>query len=671
LAEGLCPQCLFDAAIAGQREPERRTSPRHSSFILPTVGELSGRFPQLEIVELLGKGGMGAVYKARQKGLDRLVALKILPGEVAEDSAFAERFVREARVLARLRHPGIVTVHDFGQAGDLYYFLMEYVDGSNLREVIQHRLLRPAEALAIVPQICDALQYAHDAGIVHRDIKPENILLDAHGQVKIADFGLAKLLGHDRPDVSLTGTHQVMGTLRYMAPEQLEGTRSVDHRADIYALGVVIYELLTGEVPAGRFEPPSHKVRIDVRLDEVVFRALAREPERRYQRAGEVKTDVETIASGGTPVQRPRNPGHPSDFERAIAGLLRESQPLAVRAYREATGASPSEARAAVEMIGRLQDVPRAPIDLAARDNVAGYPAPGRPLAPDEERLSMIGRERVARRLRPLAVSLFLLGLATVFVGALLAGVVAHAWAAGFFYYSNEPALVLLLEGIVLGIGSLLMMAAAGMPRLEFRGLTLIAASLAMAPLSPVWIVGFPIGLRALLLMGRADVRRAYAAAARWDLDESDDATLPGLFVAWTGRTTAGVALAVAGFITGMLPWAQYLGRYGGHFGTNYWQGLAVCAVSIAAALWLAATGLMPDWRRSQGRCALIAGVLITSFAVKAMLQIQSPVRPAELHTAFGVQASVGAGIALAIFGIANLRAPRGKPADATGSSLA
>ncbi len=147
---------------------------------------------------------------------------------------------------------------------------MEFVDGLNLRGLIRKGQLKPEEALRIVPQICEALQYAHDEGIIHRDIKPENILLDRRGNVKIADFGLAKLLGTMSPDSALTGSRQVIGTLRYMAPEQMETPLAVDHRADIYSLGVVFYEMLTGELPLGRFAPPSKKVQVDVRLDEVV-----------------------------------------------------------------------------------------------------------------------------------------------------------------------------------------------------------------------------------------------------------------------------------------------------------------------------------------------------------------------------------------------------------------
>jgi serine/threonine protein kinase len=270
----------------------------------------------------LGHGGMGAVYKARQTNLDRLVALKIIRPEATHDPTFAERFNREAKTLARLSHQHIVAVHDFGEIEYsepedppdrlLYYFLMEYVDGANLRQLMRAGELTPEQALAIVPQVCDALQFAHDEGVVHRDIKPENILLEKRGRVKIADFGLAKLANSSAAEFTLTGTHQVMGTLRYMAPEQMEGSHTVDHRADIYSLGVVFYEMLTGEAPMGHFEPPSKKVHLDVRLDDVVLRSLASEPERRYQHASEVKTDVESISSTLSP-QPARSPIDPAE----------------------------------------------------------------------------------------------------------------------------------------------------------------------------------------------------------------------------------------------------------------------------------------------------------------------------------------------------------------------
>jgi predicted Ser/Thr protein kinase len=295
--EGLCPRCLLRGAIssaqdAARSSPGETTDAYGGPATAPSIAELAPLLPHLEVLELIGQGGMGAVYKARQPSLDRLVAVKVLPREAGQDPAFAERFTREARALARLGHPNIVAVHDVGKAGDFYYFVMEYVEGVNLRQVLRAGQLSPRQALQIVPQLCDALEYAHEEGIVHRDIKPENILLDRKGRVKVADFGLAKLLGRDTGNFTLTGSRQVMGTLYYMAPEQVERPQEVDHRADIYSLGVVFYEMLTGQLPVGRFPLPSEKAGTDAILDRVVLRALEREPERRYQHASEVKTDV-------------------------------------------------------------------------------------------------------------------------------------------------------------------------------------------------------------------------------------------------------------------------------------------------------------------------------------------------------------------------------------------
>jgi serine/threonine protein kinase len=327
---GLCPACLLKGGLGTRTQTAGGGSnPREEAdFVPPTPAELAPRFPELEVLELVGRGGMGVVYKARQKRLDRLVALKILSPKIGQDPAFAERFTREARAMGMLNHPHIVAVYDSGQTGGeglpqsplppgggqgegaslpstsgaggeggLYYFLMEFVDGVNVRRLLDTGTLAPEEALAIVPQICDALQYAHDHGVVHRDIKPENVLLDKEGRVKIADFGIAKLVGREAKGLTLTGAGQIVGTPQYMAPEQIEHSLQVDHRADIYSLGVVFYQMLTGELPIGRFAPPSKKVQIDVRLDEVVLRALEKEPNLRYQQASEVKSEVETIVT--------------------------------------------------------------------------------------------------------------------------------------------------------------------------------------------------------------------------------------------------------------------------------------------------------------------------------------------------------------------------------------
>lgn len=311
--EGLCPRCVAANLAAGTEIKTGELGPEGTEIIkpapapIPSTEEIAKLFPQLEILETLGRGGMGAVYKARQPRLDRFVALKILAGERKDDPLFAERFEREARTLARLHHPNIVSIYEFGETGGNFYLLMEFVDGLTLRQLLQTRKLSPEEALAIVPKICEALQYAHQQGIVHRDIKPENILLNKAGQVKIADFGIAKIIGQQAPS-GLTEEKQIIGTPHYMAPEQVERPKSVDHRADIYSLGVVLYEMLTGELPLGKFAPPSRKVQVDVRLDEVVLHALEKEPERRYQDAQQVKTDVEAIRVQPRKADEPTNP---------------------------------------------------------------------------------------------------------------------------------------------------------------------------------------------------------------------------------------------------------------------------------------------------------------------------------------------------------------------------
>jgi serine/threonine protein kinase len=294
------------AAVAAPTEGDD-ASRRHGPP--PALAAVAAAFPQLEILELIGEGGMGAVYRARQRKLDRLVALKLLAVPAGGGGTFADRFHREARLLARLNHPGIVAVHDYGEAGGFFYLLMEYVDGVNLRQAMRAGRFTPAQALALVPKICEALQYAHDEGILHRDIKPENLLLDTRGRVKIADFGIAKLLGDKIKDATLTASGLAVGTPHYMAPEQLEHPQDVDQRADIYSLGVVFYEMLTGELPIGRFAPPSQKTPVDPRVDQVVLQALEKERERRQHNVAEVKTEVEQITA--TPL-RPADAAAPS-----------------------------------------------------------------------------------------------------------------------------------------------------------------------------------------------------------------------------------------------------------------------------------------------------------------------------------------------------------------------
>ncbi len=316
-----CPACLLQQ---GMKSSTYGAGPR-VAWKPPEMEQLAAAFPHLEIQQLLGVGGMGAVFRVRQRELDRVAALKVLPGEMAADAGFTERFLREARLLASLSHPHIVTVYEFGQREGIYFLLMEFIDGVTLRQALRAepiKKLGSKETLAIVGQLCDALQFAHDEGVVHRDIKPENILIDKRGRVKIADFGLARLLGQSPTMPTLTGTHQLMGTPAYMAPEQIEGLPGIDHRADIYSMGVVFYELLTGELPLGRFSPPSERAETDVRLDEVVLRTLAREPDRRYQQASQVKTDVEALRSPAVPLNSLALPAQRRWIGKGVAGFI-------------------------------------------------------------------------------------------------------------------------------------------------------------------------------------------------------------------------------------------------------------------------------------------------------------------------------------------------------------
>jgi serine/threonine protein kinase len=457
--EGLCPNCMLKAGFPMESGSEAAlesafTGSSETPFEPPTPTELAPRFPELEILELVGRGGMGVVYKARHKQLDRLVALKILLPKIAQDRDFAQRFTREARAMALLSHPHIVTVYDFGQTSapltasgpgtasdtrgeeSLFYFVMEFVDGLTLRQLLDADTLAPQEALAIVPQICEALQYAHDKGVVHRDIKPENILMDRSGQVKIADFGLAKLVGRKAKDVdfTLTGAGQVMGTPHYMAPEQLEHPQSVDHRADIYSLGVVFYQMLTGELPLGRFAPPSRKVQVDVRLDEVVLRALEKDPDRRYQQASEVKTEVDTIR------QTPQ-----AGYQAGIA----DTRPS--------------------------------------------------PVVTDD------ALEQARLRVQGPAIGLLITGILNLLVP--LIALACLSFGTSLPHHVVVPMIVVLLASLC--FSSLIISGALKMMRLEAYGLANAASILAIL-VSPTNLIGLGIGIWALVVLSRAEVRTAF-----------------------------------------------------------------------------------------------------------------------------------------------------------------
>lgn len=289
----------------------------------PTPAELQEILPQYEVHMLVGRGGMGAVYKGLQLSLERAVAIKLLPPAIEQqDLAFAERFKNEARLMGRMNHPAIVSVYDFGRTADgQLYFVMEYVDGTDVQRMIAREgKLPPEHALAITAHLCDALGYAHKQGIVHRDIKPSNVLIDMEGRVKVADFGLAKLADKTK-NSGLTQTGMAMGTPDYVAPETLMYGSDVDGRADIYAVGVMLYQMLTGDIPRGMFKMPSQKFQsIDPRFDAIIRRALEHDREERYQSSHELRLALDVIlttpravsgqeSSAVLPKQPPNTPG--------------------------------------------------------------------------------------------------------------------------------------------------------------------------------------------------------------------------------------------------------------------------------------------------------------------------------------------------------------------------
>jgi serine/threonine protein kinase len=291
------PEALLPTLAPGSR-PTVAASP-NSINAAPVVPNPSAPvIPGYQLFEILGKGGMGEVWRAQQSSLKRTVALKLLPPKLAADREFVARFEKEAAALAALRHANIIQIIDRGVAGESYYIVMEFVPGKSLRDLLVGASRpTPLEALKLALQIARAIEHAHEQHIVHRDLKPENILIDEKQQVKVADFGLA---GMQRPGsgYNLTATSVAMGTVNYMAPEQRRDAKNVDHRADLYSFGVVLYELLTGDLPVGRFRLPSQRVKgLDARVDVLVEKLLDAEPEGRPKSAAEVVAVLESLVS--------------------------------------------------------------------------------------------------------------------------------------------------------------------------------------------------------------------------------------------------------------------------------------------------------------------------------------------------------------------------------------
>src|SRR5215212_8216094 len=273
------------------------------------LGRTLGPF---EIISELGRGGMAVVYKARQTNLDRTIALKILPPELSLDKSYLARFLQEARNAAALEHPHIVPIHDVGSAEGINYIAMKFIAGQTLKDIVQERgALDIAEAAGMLEQVADALDYAHSQGVIHRDIKPSNMMTDQNGWVYLTDFGLAR--GGTTGGLTMAGT--VMGTPEYMSPEQAQGLTTIGPPTDIYALRVVLYELLTAQMPfqadtpmgmlVARLQyaprpPRDYRGDLPMPVEDVIMRALARKPEARYTTAKELIAALKSAAGLGT-----------------------------------------------------------------------------------------------------------------------------------------------------------------------------------------------------------------------------------------------------------------------------------------------------------------------------------------------------------------------------------
>ncbi|MDP0490210.1 MAG: protein kinase [Verrucomicrobiota bacterium JB023] len=283
---GYCPRCLFGTALVELT--------KESLGDAPEWHRMEDYLEDFQFVGELGRGGTGAVYEAIEKKSGQRVAVKVLAPALAENPEFGERFRREARVLAALRHENLVRVRDWGERNHLMFLTMDFVQGGDVAGLLAKEGRLPlGEAVRVLQEACLGMEEAHRQGILHRDLKPGNLLLDKAGSVRVADFGLAKEVGQ-ASSLGLTVTQARMGTPRYMAPEQLEGAE-VDERTDVYALGVVFYELLAGRPPGGNFALPSELLGLDERVDEFVLRAMSDHPADRFSSVVEFREALLSI----------------------------------------------------------------------------------------------------------------------------------------------------------------------------------------------------------------------------------------------------------------------------------------------------------------------------------------------------------------------------------------
>ncbi|MFK7911292.1 MAG: serine/threonine protein kinase [Akkermansiaceae bacterium] len=279
--------------------PQSQAPDFGSNFVPPTVEELQKNFPELEILSFVGHGGMGTYYKARHPKLERLAAVKILPVNANADAQLVESFKKEAKAMAALTHLNIIGIYEFMETDFMLYLVMEYVEGEIFERLVNTRYFAVPEILAIITQVCDALNYAHKNGVIHRDLRLGNTFLDQDGLVKIGDFGMARLMGEELFRRRMTESNRAMGTLDYVAPEQHKPGHQVDSRADIYSVGMMTYKLLTRILPYDTFVVPSKLVpNLDPQIDDLVVRCLQEDPNLRFQNVTELWNEVERLREG-------------------------------------------------------------------------------------------------------------------------------------------------------------------------------------------------------------------------------------------------------------------------------------------------------------------------------------------------------------------------------------
>jgi len=388
--------------------PEEILAEEPPSFAVPSLEAMNAYLPQFQFEKLAACGGMGAVYKAYQESLDRRVAVKILPPEFGAEKEFSDRFKVEARAMAKLNHTNIVGVYDFGITGGGHlYLVMEWIEGRSLHDLIHKGGLSLRKATNLAMQLCEALTFAHEHQIIHRDIKPGNIMVNDSDHVKVADFGLA------RPVSDEAEQENPFGTPDYAAPE-IRGGSVVDHRVDIYAAGVVLYEMLTGTIPGEPRRSVTEFAKISTRWDSIIARAIDPDPEKRYQDAGELRAHINVA------MKQAAAPGEvPGDVMAIDLGIGVGTAPRAGMGVGLGAGlrlgAGPAAATPVVESVPVARvaggpSVPRAP----------GVRAPGTPAVVQKQKAA--SPQKPAVRMTPQQQQLMLvIGVVAVVVVGLLA----------------------------------------------------------------------------------------------------------------------------------------------------------------------------------------------------------------------------------------------------------